>query len=310
MSMLGKMLGFGRNEQYDRAIRLFDQGLYEEAIDAFQKARKNDKQDPLTERLALFYTAEANANLGNRELKRGVWDRAEQFFRAALAIHPHYADLHFNLGLTLRKRQQYEEAMKSMQNALEINPRFAKAHYYSGLTQYAFGERDQGIQSIKLALELEPAFDTEAVENGLTAHKSEGYETALAAFEAGAATEVDDIQFHFRLGDDLYRRGMMDDAVEEYRMALELNPNYVDIRNHLGLALMASGRPKEAVTEFDRAISGHPGFSEAWVNLGIAQRELGNREQATRAFHKALEIDPDNLIVKQNLADVDCAIAA
>ena len=35
MSMIGKMLGFGRNEHYDRAIRLFDQGLFEEAVEAF-----------------------------------------------------------------------------------------------------------------------------------------------------------------------------------------------------------------------------------------------------------------------------------
>ena len=32
MSMLGRMLGFGRNEHYDKGIRLFDQGMYEETV--------------------------------------------------------------------------------------------------------------------------------------------------------------------------------------------------------------------------------------------------------------------------------------
>src|SRR5205807_10027631 len=122
MSMLGKMLGFGRNEHYDRAIRLFDQGLYEEAIEAFERAREAGKRDPLTERLSLFYTAEAHANLGIVCMKRGAWDRAEHHYRHALQIHPHYADLHYNLALALRRREQFAEALDSLGNALEINP--------------------------------------------------------------------------------------------------------------------------------------------------------------------------------------------
>src|SRR5437660_972439 len=102
MSILGKMLGFGRNEHYDRAIRLFDQGLYEEAIEAFGLSRATGRKDPLTDRLALFYTAEAHANLGQAALKRASWERAETQFREALKIHPHYADLHFNLAQALR----------------------------------------------------------------------------------------------------------------------------------------------------------------------------------------------------------------
>ena len=54
MSMLGKMLGFHRNEDYDRGIRLFDQGIYEEAIRAFSKARepRRGRKDEMTDRLA------------------------------------------------------------------------------------------------------------------------------------------------------------------------------------------------------------------------------------------------------------------
>jgi len=32
MSMLGRMFGFGRNEHYDKGLRLFDQGRFEDAI--------------------------------------------------------------------------------------------------------------------------------------------------------------------------------------------------------------------------------------------------------------------------------------
>src|SRR2546425_3950389 len=133
MSMLGKMLGFGRNEQYDRAIRLFDQGLYDEAIESFANVHRNGYRDPLTERLALFYSAESHANLGHGAVKHGAWDRAEEHFRAALAIHPQYADLHFSLALVLRRKLEFDAALQELDAALEINPRFAKAHFHHGL---------------------------------------------------------------------------------------------------------------------------------------------------------------------------------
>src|SRR4051794_33838219 len=139
MSILGKMLGFGRNEHYDRAIRLFDQGLYEEAIDSFALSRASGKKDPLTDRLALFYTAEAHANLGQASLKRASWERAEAQFRKALEIHPHYADLHFSLSQALRRQLRYEDALVALDEALTINPRFAKAHLHKGLSLYASG---------------------------------------------------------------------------------------------------------------------------------------------------------------------------
>ena len=132
MSMLGKMLGFGRNEDYDRGIRLFDQGIYEEAIRAFSLARepRRGRKDELTDRLSSFYTAEAFSHLGHAAMKHGQWERAEGCFRSALEINPQYADLHFNLALALRAQRQMPEAVTELETSLDINSRFAKAHLY------------------------------------------------------------------------------------------------------------------------------------------------------------------------------------
>ena len=98
MSMLGKMLGFGRNEHYDKGIRFFDHGLYEEAIEEFELARNSNsiRSNEMTERLCLFYTGESCAHLGHAAMKHGRWEKAQERFTRALAIHPHYADLHFH----------------------------------------------------------------------------------------------------------------------------------------------------------------------------------------------------------------------
>ncbi|MGC8669243.1 MAG: tetratricopeptide repeat protein [Chthonomonadales bacterium] len=310
MALLGKLLGLGRNEHYDRGIQLFDQGLYEEALECFAAVAHANHRDPLSERLALFYSAEAHANLGTEAMRKGAWERAEEHFRKAIAIHPHYPDLYFSLAVVLRHRLEYPAALEALNKALEINPRFAKAHFHRGIALYAMGERELGIRAMQRAVELEPGFASDAYLRGLQAHQQQNYAAAIHAFEMVSSTEIDDIQYHFRLADDLYRRGMFDEAVDEYRRALELNPQYADIRNHLGLALAALQRYDEALDEFDRALAINPSFVDAWLNRGNALKELGRIAEAQDAYRRVLQLEPDHVVALNHLTGTDQSRAA
>ena len=42
---------------------------------------------------------------------------------------------------------------------------------------------------------------------------------------------------HYNLGRVLAGKGQFDDAIAEYRKAIELDPNYADAHNNLGVAL-------------------------------------------------------------------------
>jgi tetratricopeptide (TPR) repeat protein len=311
MSLLGKMLGFGRNAHYDKGIRLFDQGLYEEAVAEFDLARqaKGGRVDSLTERLSAFYTAESYAHLGHTALKQEQWSRAETCFARALAVHPHYADLHFYYALAIRAGGRYAEARDAMQKALEINPRFAKARFYAGLIAYELGEREDGLTALNSAIELEPGFRTETFACALGHHASENFDAALQAFEQVSLTEVDDILFHYKLADDMYRRGMYAEAIGEYQKALELNPNYADIRNHLGITYSAHGKPAEAIEEFRSALRINPRFVDAMVNLALCLRDTGEIDEASTLFERVLELEPDNVIARAN-GDNEAALSS
>ena len=303
MSLLGKMLGFGRNAHYDKGIRLFDQGMYEEAVMelGLAKEAKGGRTDALTDRLSAFYTAESYAHLGHAALKQGQSERAEHWFAHALDIHPHYADLHFYHAFAIRASGRFEDARSAIQKALDINPRFAKAHFYAGLIYYELGNHDAGLQAIQHALDLEPGFRTEACKTAMHCHAASDYAGALKMFENVSHTEVDDILFHYKLGDDMYRRGMYGEAIEEYEKALVLNPNYADIRNHLGIAYGAHGKSDEAIAQFRSALETNPRFVDAMVNLAVTLRDTGSRDEALALFNSVMELEPDNVIARANL---------
>ena len=132
MPMWGRMLGLGRSEHYNRAIRLFDQGLYEQAITSFRMALA-ERGDALSQRLARFYLAEAHTALALSYLDRGAYDRAETELQEAVAINPNYADLHYHLGRARLGKGDVLAALAALRRALEINPRYAKALLQTGI---------------------------------------------------------------------------------------------------------------------------------------------------------------------------------
>ena len=94
---------------------------------------------------------------------------------------------------------------------------------------------------------------------------------ALAAIERGLGEDQKLAQLHKNLGDCLYREGRYDDALEAYRRAVKADPLLGD---------------------------------DVYLRIGNIHLRRQEREAAIRSWERALELDPDNAIVRQNLASV------
>ena len=95
-----------------------------------------------------------------------------------------------------------------------------------------------------------------------------------------------------------------DDVVAQLRLTLRLMPTHHDQRlthERLGRALMARDQLDEAVQHFRRALEIDPSFAGAHNNLGIAYAKQGRFEQALSEVRLALRFDPDHAEARQNL---------
>ena len=62
------------------------------------------------------------------------------------------------------------------------------------------------------------------------------------------------------------------------------------------------GKKEEAIPLYKKAIELNPNYVEAYNNLGVACFETGRREDAIAAlFKKALEINPNQADARRNL---------
>ena len=72
------------------------------------------------------------------------------------------------------------------------------------------------------------------------------------------------------LGNLLTARKALDEAIAQYRRALEIKPDYAEARNNLGNALVASGRLDEAIEQYRQALAINPDYIGARQNLDFA----------------------------------------
>ena len=99
-------------------------------------------------------------------------------------------------------------------------------------------------------------------------------QTAAEFYERGA--------YYFSLRD-------YDAAIRDYRRALELQKDFPDAHNRLGWALLLKSRFDEAIAEFRQAIEQRGGnYPAAQYNLGFALQQQGETDKALEAYNGAI----------------------
>lgn len=94
------------------------------------------------------------------------------------------------------------------------------------------------------------------------------------------------------LGMVLTGRGRLDEAVQCYRHAVTIKPDYADAHAKLGMALQKLRRLEEAVASYQQALQLKPDFAQLHVNLGLAFQKLNRPDEAVASLRRALEADP------------------
>jgi eukaryotic-like serine/threonine-protein kinase len=186
-------------------------------------------------------------NLGLALKGRGYWPIAALLYQDAVGIDPRLAPAHFTLGEVLAGSGNLGEAIDHYRQALGADPDFARAHYDLGVALLAKGRRDEVDEDYP-----------------------EGVEP-LAQFRGPALGE----------------------ALAYYRQIQDCDPaSWAPARRPLHISPQDEARLKEAIDHFRQAVRLGPQFALAHGALGqalLARRELTEAEAETRL---ALDLVP------------------
>ena len=96
------------------------------------------------------------------------------------------------------------------------------------------------------------------------------------------------------MGDLLIAQGRAAEAAEHYGRGVELDPDYAEGHNNLGVALARDGRFADAIVHYKAAVALDSTYADAYNNWGIALSRAGDQAGAMERYARAIALDPRN----------------
>jgi signal transduction histidine kinase len=212
----------------------YSRGLLYDRLGELEKARDDFNQ--VIARTPNFYGA--YHNLGVLYIKRQLWDEAEQAFENILTVEPRDADAHYHLAeIYLNRDSDLNRAIDSLQYAVERDPDHLDARFELGLLyaqnrftrpEYRQQAINQFIELVKRNNELQTFSSLDQVFfilGSLYDDDSKDTDLAIYAYKAGLE-HAPSSQARNNLGLLYLRRNMVNQAAEEFKMAIQLDPDH------------------------------------------------------------------------------------
>jgi tetratricopeptide (TPR) repeat protein len=95
---------------------------------------------------------------------------------------------------------------------------------------------------------------------------------------------------HDGLGHFLLSHGRVDEAIEQFQLALNIDPSFPRAQENLSVALTKKRRNDEAIAHLQRLVTEFPNDAAGHYNLGNALLKKGESQGAIAAYEKALSI--------------------
>jgi Flp pilus assembly protein TadD len=209
---------------------------------------------------------------------------AERTYRRGLEIAPGDAELRNALGWTLFQDGRPAEAVPEYERALTANPNHVKSHNNLALALVELGRLEEAAGHFKTSLEFEPKADIYSDLGFIMAQLGKS-EAARADYQKALELDPNCASAHFNLAVTFVQAGKFGEAESHYRQALPGRPT-AETHNGLGYVLARQGRTDEAVAEFRKAIDVDPKFTPAYNNLAEALVKQGKLEEAEHYYKR------------------------
>jgi tetratricopeptide (TPR) repeat protein len=224
---------------------------------------------------------------GREHYENREFDKAEAYLLKVAEAEEGFADVMNMLGVIYHDKGQVAHAQEYFEKALRLNPRYTEAALNLAVT---YNEQGRYAQAKQIHAHV----------TALRADKRKG----MDPFARGKLANM-----HADLGRAYAELQQLDQAADQYREALALCPDFVDIRTRLGQILRDAGNLEGACEEFERVKVQKAEYLPARISLGVTYFALDDRDLARKEWEAVLERDPDNKTAGMYLKMVEQLLA-
>lgn len=245
-----------------------------------------------------------------KKLKNPDWqqdkvDLDQEIGDARRLLRKNWAEpgLHNRVGRALIWKGYLNGAAYEFRQALLLKPDYHNAHANLAEVLAKLGDINGAIVHFWQAVRLEPA-NTEDQRCLAVMLERKGHRIGSGPEIHKPNLQMADWEYHATLAHTLLETGMIDDAISEYREAIERNPVAPHPHDDLGCALLLKGNHDGAIGEFQQATRIAPDYAWGHFNLGRTLQAKGDVPGALVAFNQAYTLDPNNPEFKAKLEEL------
>jgi protein O-mannosyl-transferase len=208
---------------------------------------------------------------------KGREAEVEKHFLRAISLKPTLAKAHNDLALFYSSSPEHKaDARKQFLEAIRLDPSLAEAHANLAFLLSEFPDKtNEAVNEYVVSLKLDPlqALAHNNLANLLSQDPAKQAE-AISHYEAALKINPQYAEAHNNLANLLNKNpDRLNDAIHHYKQAIYAKPDYVEAHYNLGATLGNQGRLNEAAEEFKLALKYNPNFEAARDALHMIEEQ-------------------------------------
>jgi len=266
-------------------------------------------------------------------------DLAASEFRAIIALDPNNVDAHGNLGAVLFFGTKYSEAIPQLRAAVKLRPTLWKTEALLGIAEKRTGDIDAARHDlektfpnlteekirIETGMELMEIYSqageldkSAAIVSVLRKLKPEDDALLYTAYRVYSDLADESLlslsvvapnsaRMHQAMAHELAKRGDTQEAIDNYRAALKIDPQIPGLHFELAEMLSTLSTPeaqREAEGEYKAALEANPRDERSECRLGDIAYRANDLNNASDHYTRALQLQPDDPEASLGLAKV------
>ena len=216
-----------------------------------------------------------------------VYEEKGDWDKAWFYYHRGFADTYCLLGRLSSEKGEYDRAIEMLQAAIDSDSNYALAYDNMGMVYEKKGDYN------KARLYQQKGLAVKYYDLGLSYANKENYEKAIEKYKKAVEIVPDYFDAYYNMGIAYKNKGNYDKAIECYKRAIEIDPKDGDAYNNMGIAYKNKENYDKEIECYQKAIDIDPNFAIAYYNMGLAYGNKGNYDKAIEGFQKTIDLDPN-----------------
>ena len=198
------------------------------------------------------------------------------------------ASLALGIGLFILGR--YAEAADKLSNGNDCKEKYI----YLAFALCRLREFEKAIENLQKSLNYEADKLYITLEKAATYRQAGDFKAVAKELKTCTNFEHVSAEYHYQLARLQEAEGLYDEAVDNYKTALELSPNHQRALFHLALRCDLSGEEDAAIDYYRQIAASSPVYVNALLNLAVLYEDSEQLDKATQCVDTVLATHPNH----------------